>query len=141
MCSYCGCRSLTVIGRYSDEHAEIINATGALRRATSSGDLDATRSAAAALAHLLDPHTASEERALFAELRLDPEFTDHVDALCAEHLDIATRLAAVSDGALDAMASLETLLRRHIDKEENGLFPAAAIALDGPAWERVVARA
>ena len=26
-------------------------------------------------------------------------------------------------------------------KEENGIFPAAAIALDGPAWERVVERA
>ena len=36
---------------------------------------------------------------------------------------------------------LEDILRRHIDKEENGLFPAAVIALDGPAWERVVSDA
>ena len=28
------------------------------------------------------------------------------------------------------------LLREHINKEENGLFPAAAIALDGDAWDR-----
>ena len=47
----------------------------------------------------------------------------------------------MADGDLTRMVALETLLRRHIDKEENGLFPAAAIALDGPAWERVVERA
>ncbi len=28
-------------------------------------------------------------------------------------------------------------LRSHIDKEENGLFPAAAIELDGPDWVQV----
>lgn len=32
-------------------------------------------------------------------------------------------------------------LRRHIEKEENGLFPATAVALDGPAGVRPVARA
>jgi hypothetical protein len=130
-----------VIGRYSAEHEEIINTTGDLRRAASRGDLEATRKAARTLAELLDPHTASEERALFAELRVDPEFTDHVDLLCGEHEEITARLASVAQGDLTGVASLETLLRHHIDKEENGLFPAAAIALDGPAWERVVARA
>jgi hemerythrin-like domain-containing protein len=30
-------------------------------------------------------------------------------------------------------------LRRHIDREENGLFPAAVIALDGAAWDRLSA--
>ena len=141
MCSYCGCRSLTVIGRYSDEHEDIINATGDLRRTAARGDLPATRSAVTTLARLLEPHTSSEERALFAELRLDPEFTDHIDLLCAEHSEISARLASVAEGDLAGVESLENLLRRHIDKEENGLFPAAAIALDGPAWERVVARA
>jgi hemerythrin-like domain-containing protein len=141
VCSYCGCRSLTVIGRYSDEHEAIINATGDLRRTAARGDLTATQSAVSALARQLDPHTRSEERALFAELRLDPEFTDHIDRLCAEHSEITARLASVANGDLAGVEALENLLRRHIDKEENGLFPAAAIALDGPAWERVVARA
>lgn len=141
MCSYCGCQSITVIGRFTAEHEAIINATGALRRAAATGDGTSTGAAVQALTDLLNPHTRGEERSLFAELRRDPEFTDHIDGLCAEHRDIDAGLAAVARGDLDAVVALESLLRRHIDKEENGLFPAAAIALDGPAWERVVERA
>lgn len=141
VCSYCGCREISVIGRFSDEHVSIINAVGELRRAAAKGDTPAAHAATDVLRRLLDPHTMSEERSLFAELREDPEFTEHVDVLCAEHRDIDAALAVAADGDLSGVVDLENLLRRHIDKEENGLFPAAAIALDGPAWERVVARA
>ncbi|MDQ1307494.1 MAG: hypothetical protein QG671_3327 [Actinomycetota bacterium] len=141
MCSYCGCRANTVIARYSAEHDEIINSMGTLRRTASAAVHDAIAIAARDLAALLNPHTTSEERSLFAELRLDAEFTEHVDGLCAEHREIDATLVRVTDGDLAAVAHLEDLLRRHIDKEENGLFPAAVIALDGPAWERVVSRA
>lgn len=141
MCSYCGCRAITVIGRFSAEHETIINATGVLRRSAGAGDQASTHEAVQLLAGLLDPHTSSEERSLFAELRADPEFTDHIDALCGEHREIDSGLAAVAAGDLTGADGLENLLRRHIDKEENGLFPAAAIALDGPGWERVVDRA
>ncbi|MCF8525961.1 MAG: hemerythrin domain-containing protein [Candidatus Nanopelagicales bacterium] len=141
MCSYCGCRANTVIARYSAEHDEIINAMGLLRRAASAGDRDGARVAGGDLAGLLEPHTASEERSLFAELRLDAEFTEHVDGLCAEHREIDGAFARVAEGDLSAVGMLEGILRRHIDKEENGLFPAAVIALDGPAWQRVVSTA
>jgi hemerythrin-like domain-containing protein len=130
-----------VIGRFSAEHDTIINATGTLRRAAQVGDLAATQAAVQVLADLLAPHTSSEERSLFAELRRDPEFTDHIDGLCGEHREIDARLLRITDGDLALVGALEDFLRRHIDKEENGLFPAAAIALDGPAWERVVDRA
>ena len=141
MCSYCGCRANTVIARYSAEHDEIVNAMGILRRTASAGDRDGARVAVGDLAVLLDPHTSSEERSLFAELRRDAEFTAHVDGLCAEHRGIDAALARVVEGDLAAAGMLEDILRRHIDKEENGLFPAAVIALDGPAWERVVSAA
>ena len=141
MCSYCGCRANTVIARYSAEHDEIINAMGILRRAARAGDGEGTGIAARDLVALLDPHTAREERSLFAELRLAAEFTEHVDGLCAEHRENDVALARVTAGDRAAVAVLEDILRRHIDKEENGLFPAAVIALDGPAWERVVRRA
>ena len=39
------------------------------------------------------------------------------------------------------MARFEDALRDHIDKEDNGLFPAANIAISGEDWERVVAPA
>ena len=141
MCSYCGCRANTVIARYSAEHDEIVNAMGILRRTASAGDRDGARVAVGDLAGLLEPHTSSEERSLFAELRRDAEFTSHVDGLCAEHRGIDAALARVVEGDLAAAGMLEDILRRHIDKEENGLFPAAVIALDGPAWERVVSAA
>jgi hypothetical protein len=141
MCSYCGCRAITMIGRLSTEHVEIINATGALRRVALDGDGDAMTTAVAALAALLDPHTTGEEQGLFAELRLNQEFAEHVDALCAEHREIDTRLARVASGDHAEVDALENLLRRHIDKEENGIFPAAAVELDGDAWDRIQERA
>ncbi len=70
MCSYCGCESISVIGRFMSQHEQIVNVCGALRRAARTDD------AAAAAGHAVD----------------------------------------------------------------NGLFPAAAVALDGPTWERVVRR-
>ncbi len=141
MCEYCGCRANTLIARYTGEHEEIVNALGVLRRSAATGSADSVGAAVRDLAGLLDPHTANEERSLFAELRQDPEFVDHVDALCAEHRVIDDVLRRVGDGDLDALGHLESLLRRHIDKEENGLFPASVIALDGPAWDRVVSAA
>lgn len=141
MCSYCGCRSITVIGRYSAEHEDLVNASGALLRAVRSSDGDRVRTAATALREQLDAHTGSEERSLFVELRLDPDFTEHVDSLCAEHTDIHKLLAAIDCGDVALAQQFDDALRRHIDREENGLFPAAAVSLDGPAWERVVARA
>ena len=129
-----------MIGRLSTEHVAIVNATGTLRRAALRGDGEATATAVQELAALLDPHTTGEERGLFAELLVDPEFAAHVEALCVEHRQIDAHLARVSDGDLSDVDGLENLLRRHIDKEENGIFPAAAVALDGAAWDRIQMR-
>jgi hypothetical protein len=139
MCSYCGCRDITVIGRFSAEHDEIVNVAGELRRAAERQDVEAATARAHDLGHRLHPHTEGEERGLFRELQADPEFADHIDALCNEHQELDAGLAAVEAGDLSGVPAFVHLLREHIDREENGLFPAAAIALDGPAWERIVA--
>lgn len=140
MCSYCGCRAITVIAQLTSEHEAIINATGLLSRAAAVGDAAAAQTAAAAVAALLEPHAAREEVGLFAELRGDSEFTAPIDSLCAEHRELDSLLAHLSGGDLGAAAELETLMRRHIDREENGIFPAAAIALDGETWDLIDAR-
>lgn len=139
MCSYCGCRAITVIGRLSAEHEAIINATGELVRVVSGPDVDRRR-VVGELSALLHPHTLREESGLFAELRRDPEFTTHVESLCAEHRDIDALLDRALAGDLAAIPALATLVRRHIDREENGIFPAAAIALDGATWDLIEAR-
>ena len=70
-------------------------------------------------------------------LRQLPAFTEHVARLCAEHTDLDARLLDIAEGRWDDMAGFERALRDHIDREENGLFPAAAIAFAGPEWTEV----
>jgi hypothetical protein len=137
VCSYCGCDSIEVIGRFMSEHVEIINATGDLREAALSGDADALASARARVTGLLWPHTVAEESGLFRVMARDEVYADHIAGLCAEHATLESLLAAVTPGDRDAVARFEDALRDHIDKEDNGLFPAAAIALDGSDWLEV----
>jgi hemerythrin-like domain-containing protein len=138
MCSYCGCDAITVIGRLMADHSEIVTAVGALRRAVTADDAAAAGRRAEALASLVHTHTDAEERGLFTELRRDPGFATHIESLCHEHEEIGAGLDRIRAGDLAGIADLEHLLRRHIDREDNGIFPAAAVGLDGPAWERVV---
>ena len=139
MCSYCGCRSITVIGRLSEEHEHIVNHLGELRRACTTAEQGAVAQALDAFVAHLDPHTQSEERGLFHVLRRSPGFTDHVDMLHEEHVGIDALVAEVRAGDLAVIDELVDALYDHIDKEENGLFPAAAIELDGPGWDEVEA--
>lgn len=137
MCGYCGCDSIEVIGRFMAEHVEIINATGALRAAVRSGDASALAAARAAVAGLLWPHTEAEEAGLFRVMAQDDVYAGHIATLCGEHETLGGLLAAITPGDVPAMGRFEDALRDHIDKEDNGLFPAAAIALDGPQWVEV----
>ncbi len=142
MCDYCGCRDFPVISRLSREHFEIKEAAGAVGRAMTAGTPDVPV-LLDRLVDLVDRHTSFEERSLFTELRRNTDFHDAVEALCAEHVDLHTRLHRLHGGP-EARASLDAAvdrLLRHIDKEENGIFPAAAVLLDMPAWDRVTAMA
>lgn len=137
MCSYCGCESIEVIGRFMSEHVDLVNATGVLRRAIAAADPAAVRAAASALAGVLTPHTVAEESGLFAVMARDEEFSDHIGRLCSEHEQLDAALAAIADGAWEQFPTFERALRDHIDREDNGLFPAAAIAFAGPEWDEV----
>lgn len=137
MCSYCGCESIETIGRFMAEHVEIINANGVLRRAVARGAGEEVRTAADRLAVLLSPHTRAEEVGLFSVLARDDEFAEHVARLCAEHTSLDAQLLDIAEGRWEAMGGFERALRDHIDREENGLFPAAAIAFAGPEWTEV----
>lgn len=137
MCSYCGCEAIDPIGRFMGEHVEIINVAGELRRACRRADVAAARQHALDLATLMSPHTGAEEVGLFRVLKRQEEFTDEVTALCSEHIHLDALLTALVDGQLSVVDEFMDDLREHIDREENGLFPAAAIALSGPDWDEV----
>ncbi|GAA2874723.1 hypothetical protein GCM10010517_35470 [Streptosporangium fragile] len=139
MCNYCGCREFPLIGRLTEEHGEIEETAGSLRRAIGEGRYGDAVPLLEELLALLVPHTATEESGLFAELRAEGSLAEEVDRLCAEHGDIHGVLGTVDRAAPDWPAVLAALrrLRRHIDKEEHGLFPAAAVMLPIPAWDRI----
>lgn len=139
MCNYCGCREFPLIGRLSAEHLAVEESAGLLRRAITDGrHADAVRLLDELLA-LLVPHTATEEGGLFSELRAEGTLAEAVEQLCAEHDDIHGVLGSIDRAAPDWPVVLAALgrLRRHIDNEEHGLFPAAVIALPISAWDRI----
>lgn len=141
MCSYCGCLALPEIAALSHQHELIVNAIGDLRRSRTAGD--STEPALTHLAGLLAGHLDREEFGLFTELRHHDDLRAHVDDLCDEHDDIQLMVDTLAIDAaedLSIITRLETLLRRHIDREDNGLFPAAAIALDGAEWDAIESR-
>jgi hemerythrin-like domain-containing protein len=92
---------------------------------------------------LLLEHGSYEERSLYHELRNDPTFVDTARSLCGEHLSIHRSLQRALDSAhptADLVIPALTRLRRHIMKEERGLFPPAVILLSTEAWERAAAQ-
>lgn len=137
MCEYCGCRDIPLIGRLSEEHYEAVDALGELRRAIEAGDAAAVGGAVADLREHLFVHNDSEEAGLFHELAKDDYFAPTVAELVEQHRLFRVLVARIEDGDWDAYADLEQTLRHHIDREENGLFPATAVAVDGEVWAEI----
>jgi hemerythrin-like domain-containing protein len=138
VCNYCGCREIRTVGRFMSEHEDLINLTGELYRARDNGDAAAVTAVLARVDGLLHSHTHAEEHGLFTVLRRNSEFTEHVDTLCHEHTGLEAMAEEIRRGDLDVIDEFVYALREHMDKEDNGLFPAAAIELEGPDWEEVV---
>lgn len=143
MCEYCGCQDLATIAELTSEHDLLVNLSGEARRALLAGKLDVAAERTRAMATVLAPHTSVEEEALFPAMAA--EFGGHVHALLSEHRLIDGVLAESADrtpcdpawpGRL--LHALE-LLREHILKEQDGLFPAALAILDPTSWDHVEA--
>ena len=140
MCEYCGCQSLTAIDELTREHDHVVNLIGEVRAAHAAGDTPGMAAVAGRIAAVLGPHTEVEEDGLFPALADD--FPDHVAALKAEHRRIEGVLAeaATADaGWPDRLIEVLDVLREHILKEQDGVFPAALTTLRGPDWAAVEA--
>ena len=145
MCSYCGCHAIGPIGVLAAEHEQIQNLMGEVRRAVTDGD-DAT--AVVLLSRLLQvlaEHDAVEELSLYPSMALHAEFRAKVGALFDEHDELdevmEQALATARDLGPSSVQWAPVLkgfnvLMEHIQAEENGMFPAAAIVLDTADWER-----
>ncbi|MVU82381.1 hemerythrin domain-containing protein [Nocardia sp. ET3-3] len=141
MCHYCGCRDMPLIKEFIAEHEAVYNLSGDIRRALESGDIDTARRDLVEIQRQLTEHWAGEEQGLFAVMRDDPDCTDYIDALEAEHREMTTDLSTADlttpEGRQQVLASLATLWP-HIEKEEDGLFPMSLTTLSGEQWTAAI---
>ena len=141
MCEYCGCQEITAIDELTREHDHVVALIGEVRAAHAAARVERMAGLARRLSAVLGPHTAVEERGLFPLLADD--FPDHVAALVAEHRDIEEVLTAAADGTPvdprwpDRLVETLEMLREHILKEQDGVFPAALTSLSGGDWDSV----
>ncbi|GHE31856.1 MULTISPECIES: hemerythrin domain-containing protein [Streptomyces] len=143
MCEYCGCQEVESIGRLTREHDTVVDMIGLVRGAHRDGDLTRTAELARGIAAVLAPHTQVEEHGLFPALADD--FPEKIAALEEEHRAIEAVLAeAESKVPADPtwpgrLLEALTVLRAHILKEQDGVFPAALAFLSTEQWEAVEA--
>ena len=143
MCEYCGCQALTTISELTREHDLVGGLMSEARAAHARADTARMAGLARQIATVLGPHTEVEEGGLFPALAAD--FPDQVAALEAEHRRVEAVLGEASAGIpadpawpgrfTEALA----VLREHIIKEQDGVFPAALATLGTADWERVEA--
>ncbi len=138
MCEYCGCQDITVLADLTREHDAVVAELAILRRELAQGDLDAAARTARRVTQVLGPHTEVEEQGLFPLMADD--FPDHISGLRGEHRRIEDVLAeAAAQTPTDAtwptrMLDVVELLREHILKEQDGLFPATLSTIDSEGW-------
>lgn len=144
MCEYCGCQSLASIDELTREHDEVVRLISHLRPAREDGDVGGMARVARRIATVLGPHTRVEEHGLFPALAGD--FPEQIATLEAEHRRVEAVLAEAADGVTpsdpawpEQLIETMAMLRDHILKEQDGVFPAALANLGTEEWEAVEA--
>ena len=141
MCEYCGCQQITVLDELTREHDAVVAVIGQMRLHLAAGRLEEVTGCCRVITAILQPHTTVEEDGLFPELSED--YPDHVAVLRREHREIEHVLAEAADAVPvdpawpERLQRAMFLLREHILKEQDGVFPAALTSLDGEQWARV----
>ena len=141
MCEYCGCQQIAVIGELTREHDAVVALISQIKRSIAGEDLRDVADGCQQISSLLAPHTLVEEEGLFPEMTED--FPNHIEVLRSEHREIEKTLGEATGGVPDdptwpdRLLGTLRLLREHILKEQDGVFPAALAALDADQWERI----
>lgn len=144
VCNYCGCRAIEPVAQLTADHERIQNISGDVRRAVSRDDHATAATLLRELHDVLTVHDAVEELAVYPAMARHSEYADKIGTMFDEHDDLddvlgtALRTAQATDPAAadwtEVLAALGALVE-HIQREEYGLFPAAAIALAPEEWE------
>jgi hemerythrin-like domain-containing protein len=143
MCEYCGCQQIATIAELYREHDGVVAIIAQIHRSLAEERLDDVAQSCRQILAILAPHTVVEEEGLFPEMT--EEFPDHIKALRSEHREIEKVLGEATDTIPqdpawpDRLVDVLLLLREHILKEQDGVFPAALVALEADQWERIEA--
>lgn len=143
MCEYCGCQQLRVVDELTREHDEVVALVARVRDLVEEGRLDDVAATCRRMSAVLAPHTTVEADGLFPEL--SAEFPEHVAILRGEHREVESVLAEATERTPDdpawpgRLVRALHLLREHILKQQDGVFPTALATLDGAQWDRVEA--
>lgn len=143
MCEYCGCQQITTIAELTREHDATVELVGRIQTALRGQNLEDVASRCQQILDILAPHTMVEEEGLFPEMA--DAFPDHIAVLRSEHREVEKVLGEAADGLPDdpswpdRLTEVLQLLREHILKEQDGVFPAALAELDSDQWERIEA--
>ena len=143
MCEYCGCQQIATIAELTREHNAAVELVGQIQSSLRDQRLENVATICQEILVILRPHTVVEEEGLFPEMA--DEFPDHIAALRSEHREIEKVLGEGADGLPDdptwpdRLLAVLNMLREHILKEQDGVFPAALAALDSDQWERIEA--
>lgn len=143
MCEYCGCQALETIGEPTREHERVVDLISLLRDARCDGAVVRMAEVAREITAVLGAHTQVEEHGLFPALAA--EFPEQTAALDDEHRRIEAVLAEAAGPYLtdpswpDRLMEAMAMLRDHILKEQDGVFPAARANLSTAEWEAVEA--
>lgn len=140
MCEHCGCRGVEPIAELMDEHLELLDHAGEVRRLLDGADLDGAWDRMGLLAGLLTRHVRREEAGIFTAMKEQGDFADAVAELEAEHSSFDEALSDLDRSSPTLRAELEALfaeLTEHIDKENLGIFPVAVVTLGADGWDTV----
>ncbi|WP_330340270.1 hemerythrin domain-containing protein [Streptomyces sp. NBC_00557] len=143
MCEYCGCQALESIDQLTLEHETVVNLISQVRDAHRDGKIAYMAELVREIAAVLEPHTQVEEHGLFPAMAAD--FPEKIAALEDEHRRIEAVLAEANGPYLadptwpGRLIETLDLLRDHILKEQDGVFPAALAFLSTEQWETVEA--
>lgn len=127
---------------YIAEHERAVDHGREAVRAMDRGELDVARRRLGEMFEELRSHWQGEEDGLFAVMHTDELYAEHIDPLVAEHRELAAFLEVVDLSDPDDQKRVRKEIEElyvHIAKEEDGLFPAALTALDGPDWDAAMA--
>lgn len=143
MCEYCGCQQIAVIDELTREHDAVVALVSLVQRSLAGQRLEEAARSCVQISALLGPHTVVEEQGLFLEMA--GEFPDHIEVLRSEHREIEKVLSEATGGPPDdptwpdRLLGVLFLLREHILKEQDGVFPAALASLSADQWESIEA--